>query len=65
MAAFRRHIYKQDIEKKKSTDQLPPFNTMMSATDVSVIKLPYFHHKGKLISKSVISEGANLPRVDS
>ena len=64
MAAFRRHIYKQDIEKK-SIDQLPPFNTMMSAADVSVIKLPCFHHKGKLISKSVIREGANVPRVDS
>lgn len=57
MAACRRHIYKQDIEKK-SIDRLPPFYMMMSATDVNVIKLQYFHHKGKLISKSLISEGA-------
>lgn len=35
------------ILKKKSIDWLPPFNSMMSATDVGVIKLPYFHHKEK------------------
>jgi hypothetical protein len=46
------------LEKKMSIDWLLSFNMMMSATDVGMLKLQYFHYKEKLIFRSLMTEGA-------